>query len=83
MVQDSQTLPTVFVVEDDALLRAARKIALDRDTSVNNLIREYLESLVSASSEQDAALMQVEEFFRAKPYAMGQKNWTRADLHER
>ncbi len=68
---------------DEDLLHAARRIALDRGTSVNSLIREFLESLVPASGEQDAALRQVEELFRTKPYAIGPKNWTRADLLER
>ncbi len=73
----------VTLVIDEGLLRAARKIAIDRDTSVNSLIREFLESLVSSSGEQDAALRDVEEFLRAKPYRMGKKNWTRAELHDR
>ena len=68
---------------DEALIRAARKVALDRNTSVNNLVRGFLETLVAESGEQRAAMIQMEGFFRDKPFAIGRKNWTRADLHER
>lgn len=68
---------------DEELIRVARKVALDRNTSVNNLVREFLEGLVAESGEQRAAMTQIEELFRRKPFAVGKKNWTRADLHER
>ena len=65
------------------LVRAARKVALDRNTSVNNLVREFLETLVSASGEQDAALRDLDELFRERPFIMGAKTWTRDELHDR
>jgi hypothetical protein len=68
---------------DEELIRTARKVALDRNTSVNNLVRGFLESLVSESGEQRAAMIELEDFFRQKPFAVGTKNWTRAELHER
>lgn len=68
---------------DEELIRAARKVALDQNTSVNNLVRGFLESLVKESGEQADAVQRVEEFFRTKPFLAGRKTWTRADLHER
>jgi hypothetical protein len=68
---------------DEDLIRAARKVALDHNTSVNNLVRGFLESLVKESGEQKVAMEQMEEFFRNKPFSVGRKNWTRADLHTR
>jgi hypothetical protein len=68
---------------DEELIRAARKVALDRNTSVNNLVRGFLETLVAESGEQRAAMIQIDELFRRKPFVIGKKNWTRADLHER
>jgi len=32
---------------DDELLKRARKIAIDRDTSFNGLVREYVATLMS------------------------------------
>ena len=41
-----------LVIEEELLL-AARKIALDKRTSVNQLVREYLASLVEEHSRDD------------------------------
>jgi hypothetical protein len=68
---------------DEDLIRAARKVALDRNSSVNNLVRGFLEALVAESGEQRAAMIQIEALFRDRPFAAGKKNWTRAELHER
>jgi hypothetical protein len=68
---------------DEELIRAARKVALDRNTSVNSLVRGFLETLVAESGEQRTAMIQIEDLFRQKPFTMGKKNWTRAELHER
>jgi hypothetical protein len=68
---------------DEELIRSARKVALDRNTSVNNLVRGFLETLVAESGEQRAAMIQIEDLFRQKPFTIGRKNWTRAELRER
>jgi hypothetical protein len=68
---------------DDGLLRAARKVAIERDTTVNHLVRGFLEELVAESGEQRKALKNIEQLFEERPFVIGKKNWTRADLHER
>jgi hypothetical protein len=73
--------PTLTI--DEELIRAARKVALVRNTSVNNLVREFLETPVAESGEQGASTIIMEEFFRDKPFAVGKRNWTRAELHKR
>ena len=68
---------------DDKLLRAARKVALDRDTSVNNLVREYLTQLVEAEDRQKAALQNIRRIFKTTRARLGPITWTRDELHER
>jgi hypothetical protein len=68
---------------DDQLLRDARKIALDRNTSVNQLVREFLVRLVRETDHQQAALADLEEIFRTTHAEVGVRGWTRDDLHER
>jgi hypothetical protein len=68
---------------EEELLRAARKVALDRDTSVNQLVREYLAQLVQETDQQRAALRDLREFFRTSRFEAGPITWTRDDLHER
>jgi hypothetical protein len=69
---------------DDNVLREARKIALDRDTSVNQLVREYLSKLIQDEKVKRASsLAELEEIFRASRVSIGGKTWTRDELHER
>ncbi len=68
---------------DADLLRAARKAALDRNTSVNQLVRDYLEQLVRETDGRAAALADIEDIFRTMRAEVGPITWTRDDLHER
>ncbi len=68
---------------DEDLLKAARKAALDRNTSVNQLVREYLEGLVQQSDRRKAALAEIEEIFRTNRKRNSPITWTRDDLYER
>ena len=68
---------------DDNLLRAARKAAIDRNTSVNQLVRDFLLRLVRETDQQEAALVRLEEIFRADRIQVGRRTWKRQDLHER
>jgi hypothetical protein len=71
---------------EDRLLREARKIAVERDTTLTGLVREYLEQLVSGSAvsgrkrrERDA----LERSFAQFQFKVGKRTWTREELHER
>ena len=69
---------------DGTLLRKARKAALDRDTTVTALVRNFLCQL-SASQEQNTETL-TEELARAfarNTVKIGPRNWTREALHER
>ena len=43
-----------LVIEDE-LLKEARKLAIDSNTSVNQMVREFLESKVNQSSRREQA----------------------------
>ena len=69
---------------DGEILREARKIAIDEDTSVSALIRGFLADFVE--SRRARRRRPVEEMFRtfdAHPVELGRVSWTREDLHER
>ena len=55
-------MPHVTFSVDDELLRKARKLAVDRDTTVTQLLRGFLEQLVA--SESNAAQQRAQEFMR-------------------
>jgi uncharacterized protein DUF6364 len=68
---------------DADVLKAARKAALDRDTSVNQMVRDYLAQLVRDTGERRSAREDLKKFFRTSRYKLGKRTWTRDELHER
>ena len=68
---------------DEVILLEARKIALERNTSVNRLIREYLADLVRQEGRRKAALSRLSAAMKDGLYTVGKVEWSREDLHER
>jgi hypothetical protein len=64
-------------------LLEARKIALERHTSVNRLIRDFLADLVRQDGRRKAALARLSAAMSDGLYTVGEVDWTREDLHER
>ncbi len=71
-----------LVVEED-LLRAARKVALDQRTSVNQLVREYLSGLVEEPGRRRLAHARLRKAFQTGLIDTGERTWSRADLYDR
>lgn len=71
-----------LVVEEDLLL-AARKVALDQRTSVNQLVREYLEALVEAPSRRRLARARLRTAMKIGLVGVGKRTWTRDELYDR
>jgi Family of unknown function (DUF6364) len=71
---------------DDKLVKEVRKIAVDRDTTLTGLVREYLERLAAesaATGRKRRELEALERSFKKYQLDMGKKTWTRADLYDR
>jgi hypothetical protein len=71
---------------DDKLVKEVRKIAVERDTTLTGLIREYLEELAAenaATGRKRREREALERSFAQLHFRIGKRNWTRADLHER
>jgi hypothetical protein len=71
-----------LVIEEDLLL-AARKIALDQRTSVNQLVREYLAALVDQPRRRLLARARLTQLFRTGLVEVGDRTWSREDLYDR
>ncbi len=70
-----------LVIEEDLLL-AARKVALDRRTSVNQLVREYLTSLVEQTDRRRIAKARLMKMMETG-LVDGDITWSRDDLYDR
>lgn len=71
---------------DDDLVKKVRKIAVERDTTLTGLVRDYLRSLANGDSalgrkrrEREA----LERSFAEHAFRFGKRTWKRADLYER
>ena len=69
---------------DDELLKQARIRALERDTSVNSLVRDYLEDFVARDSPRSgmAQFLAIAKTIHASSGPEG-RTWTRDELYER
>jgi plasmid stability protein len=69
---------------DDELLKRARIRALEQDTSVNALVRDYLEQLASSRSQRSGMVgfLALAESVQAGSGPEG-RTWTRDELYER
>jgi hypothetical protein len=73
----------VTIALDETTLREARRIAAERSTSLNNLIREFLERLTLSESRSRTARLRIAQLCRDSKAEVGERLWTRDELHER
>jgi hypothetical protein len=77
-----KTRQNVTLVIDEDLLLAARKVALDQRTSVNQLVREYLVALVEEPSRKRLAQVRLKKTFETGLVEVGDRTWSRDDLYD-
>jgi len=71
---------------DDKLVKQVRKIAVDRDTTLTGLIREYLQKLATEEASSGRKRRQreaLEQSFKEFQFNVGKRTWKREDLYER
>jgi len=71
---------------DEKIVKEVRKIAVERDTTLTGLVREFLEKLAAESAvtgRKRRELEALERSFREFHFKMGKKTWKREDLYER
>jgi hypothetical protein len=70
----------------EELVKRIRKIAVDRDTTLTGLVREYLNELArqeAAAGRKRREREALERSFEQFQYRIGNRTWKREDLHER
>jgi len=71
---------------DEKLVKNLRKIAIDRDTTLTGLVRDYLEQLAAeaaASGRKKREREALERSFRQFQFKVGKRTWRREDLYVR
>ena len=70
----------------DDLVKKARKIAVDRDTTLTAMIRRYLEQVTAEDAATGRKRLEREALDRSFDqfrFKIGKRTWKRADLYER
>ena len=68
---------------EESVLKEVRRIAVEKDTTVNGLVRRYLHELAGEKRKREKArrnLLRLLPKMRAK---VGRIDWTREELHAR
>ncbi|MDD2455598.1 MAG: DUF6364 family protein [Kiritimatiellae bacterium] len=69
---------------DDRLLRSARLAAQERETTLTGLVRDFLSQFADEQAHKNAVLAgELEHCFKKNTVRIGNRTWTREDLHER
>jgi hypothetical protein len=72
-------------LEDD-LVKEVRKIAVERDTTLTGLVRDYLAQLAAenaASGRKRREREALERSFEQLQVKVGKRTWKRSDLYDR
>ncbi len=76
-------MKNVTIALDESLIREIRRIAAERSTTLNAMIRGFLEELAERESEAVKARRRIVELCRQTHAEVGPRTWSRDELHER
>lgn len=68
---------------DEAVLKEARRIAVEQDTTVNGLVRRYLEELAGEKRKRARARRDLLKVLPQMKARVGRISWSREELHAR
>lgn len=68
---------------DDEVLKQARIKAVEQGTSVNSILREYLESYAGTRPKQEEAIEKLIRLSDTAKSRRGSSKWSRDELHDR
>lgn len=73
----------ITLTVDEKILKAARRHAAERDSSVHKLVREFLSSVSEREDRARAARLRIQQLIRHSTARVGPKTWRREDLYDR
>jgi len=74
----------VTMAIDEDLLKKARKIAVDKNTTLSGLFRNYLNEMVEQEEKnKNAIIAELQNLYDHSNAETGEITWCRDDLHER
>ena len=77
-----ETMANLTIVVPDEVLKKARVRAVDEGTSVNAVVREYLETYAGVRRRQTKAMADLLDLSKRSRSRCGPRRWTPDDLHD-
>ena len=69
---------------DEEIVKKVRKIAIDKDTTLTAIVRDYLTWVAKGDAqEREQSVTFLDESFQRLSRDMGPRNWSRDDLYAR
>jgi len=75
-------MKNITLAVDEEVLAAARRYAVEHNSSVNALVREHLSDIARREDRARGARARLLELSKRSRLKLGRKTWTRQDLHE-
>ena len=67
----------------ETLLTQSRAIAAKRKTTVNNMVRKFLQKMAATDTQAEDAMRDVARMSHQTSNRLGMTNWTRGELYDR
>ncbi|HHO47495.1 MAG TPA: hypothetical protein ENN06_03415 [Desulfobacteraceae bacterium] len=77
-------MPNITLSLDQATIKKVRRIAMEKNTTLTAMVREYLEQVAARDeAEKQRNLAALRQSFACLSRDMGERSWRREDLHDR
>ena len=77
-------MPNITLSIEDEVVKKVRKIAIDQDTTLTAMVRDYLRSVARrGDAVTQKGVEQLDRTFEQFSRPMGSRTWMRDELHER
>jgi len=77
-------MPNITLSVDNEIIKKVRKIAIDKNTTLTAMVREFLISVTTRDAhEKNEAVKRLQKSFMKMSSDMGRRKWSRENLHER
>ena len=78
------TMPNLTLSVDEETIKKVRKIAIEKDTTLTAMVRDFLTSVAQRNDlERKAAVGKLKASFKVLSRDMGPRKWTRESVYER